>query len=229
MVAAYADCADHASSGFKYWIEKTPETEYHTRYVFSAWESPRVIHIVRDPRDVFLSYRKFRKEIRPEKPPISASWFAHRWVRSALSARKNERHYGAKRYLILRYEDLCHNPKEQIQRITTFLSINDHPSLRKPTRSGEKWTGNSMHGVAFSEVTSSSVGRWKENLDIKEVEALEAYLGAEMKRHGYELVSWPSVKGYVWRWGFRMKQAEYWLKRCAKSVLDRVRRRGRSG
>jgi hypothetical protein len=184
----------------RYWVEKTPYNEQYAEKIFQYWPHSKCLHIVRDPRDNYASYKRKQIDWRPED-------FAYSWWNSVRSAQKNFERYGLRRYLIIRYEDLVEKPEDNIGVIISFLGIDDDPILRRPTRAGGLWMGNSMFGDNFQSISAKPAGRYLEHLRMDEVSVLESLLKPEMKRLGYlfetassypdQLLSW--LKRTKWR------------------------------
>jgi len=114
------------------WVEKTPYNEYYASRIFAWWPEARCVHVVRDPRDNFVSYRR-------KHPDWTAETFARNWRRSTQAGLDNEKRFGRSRYLLIRYEDFTCAPEETIQMLCAFLAIHDDATLRAPTRSGHAW------------------------------------------------------------------------------------------
>lgn len=159
----------------KYMVEKTP-TNMFLYSTYRRWfPSARFIHILRDPRDNYVSYVKKRGGWKLEK-------FADDWGHSTrlASERKDEPHYH-----VLRYEDLVARPEEEMQRISAFLAVDFNETLLTPTRGGTVWEGNSMFGDNRGAIHAKAAGRYKEHLEPAITEKLEAYLFDEMTSWGY--------------------------------------------
>lgn len=179
-VIAYGEVSHQLGLNTLRWVEKTPYNEDFAEDIFSWWPDAKCIHIVRDPRDNFSSYR--RKQ--PDWSPIS---FARSWRQSTQWGWKNQQRYGDRRYLLIRYEDLVEEPEQTIGEIIKFLGIEDDPILRRPTRNGKPWGGNSMFGERYEGVSRNPIGRYKNQLNQDAIANLEASLFPEMNRLGYEL------------------------------------------
>ncbi len=208
---AFGEVAGLLSEEIQRWVEKTPYNEYFAEEIFALWPQARCLHVVRDPRDNYASYRRKHPDWRPEV-------FALSWRASLQRGLRNRRTFGAERYLILRYEDLVLNVDETVELVRRFLGIEDDPALRRPTRLGRPWQGNSMFGEAFDGVSASPVGRYRRHLSPGEVARLEAALGQEMARWGYRLTGSP-VRGLYVRWlAFRLR---WWLRWSLGALLPR--------
>ena len=175
---------------------------------------PRVIYIVRDPRDVALSYYDFSRKYRQIEDSypleryiedfttghlLSADWGT--WgenVASWVYAR------GARPgFLLLRYEDMKAHPDHELARIAEFLGIPASPELLRAAierssadrmremekTQGENWvtTKDKRSDIPF--VRTASVGGWKTNLQTEPVAKIEARWGNIMAQLGYELVT----------------------------------------
>jgi hypothetical protein len=167
--------------GTRRWVEKTPYNERYAPRIFEWWPQARCLHVVRDPRDNFASYRIKHADWTP-------GVFADRGWRSIAEGWNNERRFGPGRHRIIRYEDLVLKTDEAIAEIVAFLEIDDIGLLRSPTRDGRTWAGNSMFGESFEGISRSPVGRHAESLSPQDRLGIEKRLEPEMARLGYQLV-----------------------------------------
>jgi sulfotransferase family protein len=175
---------------------------------------PRVIYIVRDPRDVVLSYYDFSRKYRhfDDSYPleryigdfatghlISAGWGT--WgenVASWVFAR------GARPgFLLLRYEDMKERPERELARIAKFLGIVPSPELLQTTlerssadrmremekTQGKDWVSTKDKRSDIPFIRTASAGGWKSKLRPEWVLAIEAAWGNIMAQVGYELVT----------------------------------------
>jgi hypothetical protein len=165
-VLAFGQTAGIVSENTRYWVEKSPYNEFYTRQIYEWWPQARCIHVLRDPRDNFASYRR-------KHPDWTAEFFAANWKRSTNAGVENLEKFGTERYLLLRYEDLVQDPQETLQAIVKFLDLDWDESLASPTRAGEQWRGNSMFADRFSGISSAAVGRWQTNLDPADAAVIE--------------------------------------------------------
>jgi hypothetical protein len=129
MMRSYADKRGKPIMG-----EKTPA---HVRYVdtLMAWfPRGRVVHMMRDPRAIYLSELR-RRRIEPGSLPYqllrrTGPLFAGAvlvettlaWLESVVRLRRHRRRY-RDRYMLLRFEDLVAEPETQIGRLCDFLGI----------------------------------------------------------------------------------------------------------
>jgi hypothetical protein len=172
---------------------------------------PRVIYIVRDPRDVVISeyhyQRKTRKIddhypleeyvrrfIKGETYRGNASWGEH--VASWLITRD-----GDPRFLLVRYETLLSDTVGELARIATFLGISTSPQrlaevaelssadrmreLEAKQSSASSLMKGSRKDVPF--VRAAKSGGWRSDLPEPLVEKMEAAWSPLMRRLGYEL------------------------------------------
>jgi hypothetical protein len=171
---------------------------------------PRVIYIVRDPRDVSLSeYHAKRKRKRiSDDYPIGdfihhflagetcdyGSWGEH--VASWLSTR-----YGQPGFLLLRYEDMLQDTERELSRVATFVGLNSTPELiRQAVRSSsvEKMrnleksqaqlfnaTKDTRQDILF--VRDAQAGGWHSALPESSVLQVEQAWGHMIRWLGYEI------------------------------------------
>ncbi len=173
----------------RYWVEKTPYNEYFAEQIYRWWPDARCIHVVRDPRDNYATYRR-------KHPNLSAERFSRSWSTSLKAGLQSQKRYGIERYWILRYEDLTQEPNRIIGEMTRFLGIEDNEILRTPTKNGVFWQGNSMFNERFSGISSRPLGRWKRELNPNDVAVIEIACKFGMKRLGYLPHSGFSIRAF---------------------------------
>ena len=163
-----------------HWVEKTPFNEYYVEQMLNWWPEALFIHVVRDPRDNYVSYQR-------KHPEWSIRTFAESWLHSTQSGLAYQKKLGSDRYWVLRYEQLIQSPEEVLKAICQFLGILDQPSLKMPTRGGKAWQGNSMFADQFKRISASPGGRWKKSMSVDDLVLLEGLTRSDMLRTGYEL------------------------------------------
>jgi hypothetical protein len=98
------------------WAEKTPGNIAHVDRIWKAWPDAQIIHIIRDPRDVFASLVEAKKW-------DSANEFADRWVATVGRSEQllAQLRPGAQSYLTIRYESLIGAADATMRRVMEFL------------------------------------------------------------------------------------------------------------
>lgn len=173
---------------------------------------PKVLYIVRDPRDVALSYYQFHRKykfIRDDYPIeqfvadfvggrlISADWGT--WAENVASWYYARR--GNPNFLVLRYEDLKSDTERELSRIARFLSVEPKPDLLRRAlaqssaermrelekKQRDQWVGTRKHRDDIPFVGRASAGVWQENLPPASVSLIESAWGELMVALGYGL------------------------------------------
>lgn len=175
---------------------------------------PRVIYIVRDPRDVAVSYYFYNLKVRvlPDGYPIDefvkqfvqvkTVEYANRvgsWEENVMSWIRMRQ--GSRNFCLVRYEDLLVDPVREVKRASSLLKVEPTPeridrairlSSAQHMRSLEKsqwkkWitTKNTRSDIPF--VREAKSGGWRDRLSDESVKTIEAAWGSSMRYLGYEL------------------------------------------
>ncbi|MGB8061948.1 MAG: sulfotransferase domain-containing protein [Candidatus Sulfotelmatobacter sp.] len=188
---------------------------------------PRVIYIVRDPRDVAISFYHHNVKARniPEDYPMASfvpRFIAGEFDRLFGSWRDNVFSWTALRqgtpgFLMLRYEDMKRDPATVLAGVAAFLErcsfykIDASPealqrtiALSSPERmralekqEAGQWVLTKGTRSDKPFVRSAISGGWKSQLALESVAAIESAWGDVMQRLGYELVSGPVAAAKV--------------------------------
>ena len=168
----------------------------------------RVVLIVRDPRDVALSYYHFlqKSNVIPVNCPITdfmatfldgqidsyGSWGEN--VGSWLGARR-----GTRDFIVIRYEDLLASPEEQLSRVAAMLHLPaDNGQLRRAVENSRadrmreleqsqtgqhKYLKSSRPDIPFVRLARS--GQWRTELPAQGAQQIENAWGPVMRELGY--------------------------------------------
>jgi Sulfotransferase domain len=169
----------------------------------------KVVYVVRDPRDVALSYYHFQRKYRylDDEYPIErfvrrfvageasgdyGSWGEH--VGSWLGAR-----FPSLSFLLVRYEDLKAHPARELSRIASFSGIEtggiaeavERCSVERlrhqEAREQESWVATRRRRMDIPFFGPAEAGRWKESMSKTCVALIEGAWAPIMKALGYEL------------------------------------------
>jgi len=174
----------------------------------------KVIYIVRDPRDVALSYYDFQRKYRQIEDGYPLSQYVEDFVGGRLSSADwgtwgenvgswvsaRQKHAG---FLLLRYEDMVADTERELAKIAAFMGIApNHDALAKAINlssadrmrslektQGSEWvsTKNKRSDIPF--IRTASSGGWRKLLPANAIAAIESMWGPLMTTLGYELVT----------------------------------------
>jgi Sulfotransferase domain len=175
---------------------------------------PKTIYIVRDPRDIALSYYDFQRRMRQ----IEDGYDLERYVDDFVFGRLTSVDWGTwaenvaswvytrgqrKEFLLLRYEDMMKDTASELARIALFLGINPSPAelykaielssadrMRKLEKlEALQWVGTRKHRKDIPFVGKAKSGGWRTSLPESSVQRIESAWGGLMTMLGYELVT----------------------------------------
>jgi hypothetical protein len=169
--------------GVERWAETTGEHLLYMREIKRAIPNARVIHVIRDGRDVALSWEKL-SQIRPlpwdrKRAAMAAAIY---WEWFVEKGRNAGRALGSD-YIEVRYEDLVRRPAEVLKDLEAFVEHDlDYERIT------EVGIGSvSAPNTAFKNEKRSPIGRWKTDLSEEDVATLEGLIGGSLEKMGYEL------------------------------------------
>lgn len=169
--------------GVERWAETTPEHLLYIRRIKQTIPNALIIHVIRDGRDVALSWEKLH-QIRPlpwdrKRAAMAAGIY---WEWSVNKGRQAGRALGGD-YVEVHYEDLVRRPAEVLKNLEPFIEHDlDYARITQVAIGSV-----SAPNTAFKDEQRSPIGRWKTDLCQKELETLESLVGATLQQLGYEL------------------------------------------
>jgi Sulfotransferase domain len=173
---------------------------------------PRVIYIVRDPRDVVLSQYHYHRKIRKIEDDSSLEKFVTRFLAGETCPHGSwgqniatwlSTSEGNPRFLLLRYEDLVVDTACELAKIVAFLQLSAGTEqiaqaverssadrmrqLEKSQTDKNELVKGSRKDLSF--VRAAGSGGWRSELPEPMVAKIEVAWGPLMQRLGYELSS----------------------------------------
>lgn len=178
LLEAYKELIEVTNQTYSFWVEKTPKHTWFIDEIVSDWPDASFIFVYRDPRDNFVSYKKKWGDA------LTIAKFCKTWNDAILRYDQIPSHVPK---IMVSYETLIRNQKEEIERIAAFLDISVGPTLFAPTKLGKAWKGNSMFDLASAEMHDKSIGRYETALSVENIRAMEFFTADNMRRLGYQL------------------------------------------
>ncbi|MBW4888682.1 sulfotransferase [Mucilaginibacter sp. HMF5004] len=187
VILAYAACTDSLNAGF--WVDKTPANELFLSRIWHDTPQAKIIHVVREAPAVIASRRVI-------EPGVS--------TRSVLKDIKSSYKIAAEqvalndpRYLLIRYEDICHDPETVTQRVREFLGIKDSPLLSCPTIAGILSQANSSfnHNAKPGKILKPQQAPKTEVLSICEKQLMATYVGNIATQFNYSFTKVGLMRG----------------------------------
>jgi lipopolysaccharide/colanic/teichoic acid biosynthesis glycosyltransferase len=175
---AYAD-----ERGKARWGDKTPIYVLHIPLLAALFPRARFVHIIRDGRDVALSYFEF---------PLGPSnvWEAAcRWRRD-VSAGQGAGTALQGRYMEVRYEQLVRDPEDLLRGICDFVQLDFDSRMLEYHRGAQDRIQSRDDLTVFHKSVARppivGIRNWREELPPKQIRDFEAVAGALLTDLGYE-------------------------------------------
>jgi hypothetical protein len=174
---------------------------------------PKIIYIVRDPRDVLISYYEYQLKRRVLSDDCSLDEFLPKFMESAIEPKIGSwrdhvaswigTRGGQQNFLLLRYEEMLGNTRAEATKIATFLGLDFNldriaravelssaDRMRKLEKEqANQWSATKKTRQDKPFVRKAISGDWKTRLSESCVASIEAAWGDLMRSVGYELVS----------------------------------------
>lgn len=163
------------------WVEKMAVGWSQIPDFLNMFPMGKVIHLIRDPRDVVASYKNMTFEIGNTYLDGAFNCRGSMELKSTLPSDLRSR------VLCIRIEDFQFRREELLLEIENFLGVNFDENLRKPSffhAKGEDWAVNTSFGGGYSGWPDGSP-RWPERLSRPEILLIELVVQPWLSRWGY--------------------------------------------
>lgn len=193
--------------------EKTPENIRYLHDLVTVFPMARIIHIVRDPRDVVASL------MRMPWAPNSVVINALKWKVDMLYVQDFLRSGGTIHEL--RYEDLVTTPETQLRSLCRFINVPWKPAMLEFNRTAginirdEPWKNGTR-----SKINTGAMAGWKSALATGQAAVVQTICQPFLDHYDYLLEPLPVRKQVAlpWRMGFDT------LSYLAQRIANRARR-----
>jgi len=153
----------------------------HIDILSEIFPDAKFIHLVRDGRDVFHSWRKM------DKSKNNVATTAIDWNYKIHRIEKSFEKLPDHRKLIIRYEDLLKAPQETVHNICNFIGISFEPEMMNYHKTSQYYVGKHHSELIFQSIDSSNMYKWKNNLTDTEIRIYETLAGNNLRKHNYLL------------------------------------------
>ena len=169
--------------GVRRWAETTPEHLLYMRRIKETIPNALIVHVIRDGRDVALSWERLSQIRRlpwDRKRAAMAAGIYWEWIVN--KGRQAGRTLGGD-YIEVHYEDLVRKPAEVLKNLEPFI---EHDlNYERITQVG---IGSvSAPNTAFQDDQRSPIGRWMTDLSQEDLATFEGLVGGTLEELGYEL------------------------------------------
>lgn len=172
-----------ASCGKTRWGDKSPGYVRHIRALARLLPEAHFVHIIRDGRDVALSW------LDAPFGPESISHAAERWRRDVRAGRLAGRRHAPERYMEVRYESLVLRPKRVLRRICGFADLPFDRGMLDYTARAQQVIEATFEPESHQRLHRPPTPRlrdWRREMDEGDVRAFRAVAGELLAKLGYD-------------------------------------------
>jgi hypothetical protein len=189
-------------------LQRAPKPRLLKSHEYFDPRYKKVIYIVRDPRDVAVSYYHFFAKVRLIEDGYPMDEFVLRFIAGELdgfgSWGENVGSWlGARgedpKFLLLRYEDMLENPVHELRKVTSLLSMSatderldravelSSADRMRRLEKEQSWEGIKENRRDKAFVRVARAGNWRNELSEASAAQIEEAWGQTMERLGYRL------------------------------------------
>jgi len=171
-----------AKEGKPRWGDKTPHYVREIPLLLRLFPDAQIVHIVRDGRDVALSWVETRFE------PGNLYVAARMWNEMVTKGRQDGTLLPPGSYLELRYESLLAEPEATMRSLCAFLNEPFDPAVLTPNRIA--WDSNGAptwtRGPDFRvRIVGGNAGGWRSRMSLRRRTLFESVAGGLLSELGY--------------------------------------------
>lgn len=172
------------SQGKCRWGETTPSNALHFGTLNSWFPSAKLVHLIRDGRDVARSF------VAARVGPKTLFAAAKRWEYFVHLCRGIGASLPPERYLELRYEALLDDPERVMRQVSAFLEETyDDAMLRFVEQPVYYPTDDTNMRNLNRELITTNKYKWREAMTPSQIAMVEAAVGPSLRDFGYETVT----------------------------------------
>ena len=199
--------------GKRRWGDKTPINTFELPQLIVAFPDAQFVHIVRDGRDVYLSWSNV------DWVRYDATTAAKRWRKFVQTAHSSGKQLSPERYFELRYEDLVQDPPATLRTLCRFLK---EPFSERMLQYNEtqglvpEQEQKTFHRLLSAPPDVSRAYVWRRQAQQGDIVAFERIAGSVLIECGYgvrfttQLMLWMNT--YIERVKGKVKSLLLWVK-----------------
>lgn len=159
------------------WAEKTPGNIRHYSLIAAQWPGARLIHVVREYKDCFASWKMRRGD--DLDTFLAAAQTAYADIESLLGNSTDS-------YLEIDHDSLVTDPENTMRRVMKFAELPDDPACSHIDLEGTRWerqkvidvVGRDSHtNVSLAKpIFTDAIGQWRQFLTAAEARRIETGL-----------------------------------------------------
>jgi O-antigen/teichoic acid export membrane protein len=170
------------------WGEKTPGHALWLPQIRALFPRARVLFMVRDPRDVLVSYDDRWDKSRRDTQYLISTAALMKYYLTYLLERPS---FPARQVCWVKYEALVEEPRGVMQEVCRFLDVPFQPGMlefhRQQQNVERDMPEGQHHRLLSRPATADHVGRYRQLFSSSQIALMERLLGAEMQALGYSL------------------------------------------
>ena len=159
--------------------DKTPSFIRKLDLLLDIYPDAKLIHIVRDGRDVYLSLKKIEE---PSAASITVASFEWR-IKLSLIRRAIMKYRD--RTMELRYEDLLCYPEKTLKGVCDFLGVSFETEMLSFHQTSEKFIDQRHSDLIFNPIDQSNIKKWVTSFSAYELRKYEFFSKNTLGRYGY--------------------------------------------
>ena len=212
----------------KIWGEKTPAHALWLPHIRALFPEARILFMVRDPRDVLLSYddRWDKSERDTEYLASTASllkYYMSRLLRHPA--------FPPDQIRWLRYESLVADPATELEKVCNFLGVDFEPSMldfyHRHANVEHETSDGKHHALLKRPATTDKIGRYRLAMSASQIALVEQLLGEEMQALNYPLTATGNISFTSVEESSLAKAGKHYQEMMAGVIRERFRRKGK--
>lgn len=210
------------------WGEKTPGHALWLPQIQTLFPKARILFMVRDPRDVLVSYDDRWDDGERDTNYLVSSASLLKYYMDHLLHRPS---FPPEQIRWVRYESLVSEPSPELEKICEFLGVDYEPSMlsfyhRQASVQRDMPEGE-HHALLQRPTTTEKIGRFREALSPSQIALVERLLSEEMHSLNYPISVYRDVLFSTAERKSFAKAEQYYKEMVAGDIRRRFRRRGR--